>query len=396
MDGRVLVVGAGQAGSQVVQSLRAGGYRGPITLAGDEPHPPYQRPPLSKKFLIETVAADRLEFRAASHYADIDVALKLGVACLEIEPDRGRARFADGSEERFDRLVLATGTRARRLSMPGIDLPGVATLRNLADAWRLRAAMQPGARFVVIGGGYIGLEVAAVARQRGVDVTVVETADRVMSRVVSPEVSAFYKTLHRSHGVDLRLGRGVAGILGEATVIGVELSSAETIFADMVLVSTGAIPVTELALEAGLAVDDGVLVDAFTLTSHPRVHAIGDCARFPSARFGRPIRLESVQNAIDQAKACAAALIGRPEPYDPVPWFWSDQYDVKLQIAGLSQGYDRVEILGSPQEVPFAVAYLAGDRLLAVDAVNHPRVHMLSRRAIGLPWRGFPALAERG
>ena len=385
----IIIVGAGQAGAQAVQSLRQGGYQGALTMVGNEPHLPYQRPPLSKKFLTGETDEERLQLRPAALYRDLDVDLKLGVAATQLDATHHRLKLADGTLLPYSKLLIATGMRARALSVPGIDLPGVVTLRSLLDAARIRRELQPGHRVVVIGGGYIGLEVAAIARGMGLEVTVLEAAERVLGRVVAPDVSRFFTRLHRNHGVDLRVGTGVIRIAGETRAEAVVLADGTSIPADFVLLSIGAVPETTLAEVAGLDVRDGILVDGSARTSALDVYAAGDCARFQSGRFGRSIRLESVQNAIDQAKAAAEAMLGREPGYDPVPWFWSDQYDVKLQIVGLSQGYDRIDIDGDPETGPFSVAYIADDKLLAVDSINHARRHMQSRKLIGEPWKGW-------
>jgi 3-phenylpropionate/trans-cinnamate dioxygenase ferredoxin reductase subunit len=283
---------------------------------------------------------------------------------------------------RYRKLLLATGTRARTLPLPGMDLEGVHSLRAIDDVDAIAATLKPDMRIVIIGGGYIGLEVASALKMRGHAVTVIEGAERVMQRVVSPDLSAFFHKLHVDQGVDLVVGTGIEAIEGDGNVKAVLLTDGSRIEADLVLVAVGAVPVTDLAEEAGIAVDNGISVDGQCRTSAPDIYAAGDCASFHSGRFGRTVRLESVQNAIDQGKHAAMAMLGEQPDYDPVPWFWSDQYDVKLQIAGLNQGYDRVEIEGNPDEKAFAVRYYLGDRLLCVDSVNMARAHMLARREL--------------
>ncbi len=385
----ILIVGAGQAGAQAVQSLRQGGYQGALTLVGNEPHLPYQRPPLSKKYLTGETDEERLLLRPAAMYRDLDVDVRLGVAATQLDTTRHRVRLADGTVLPYSKLLIATGMRARPLAIPGIDLPGVVTLRSMLDAARIRRDLDPSNRVVVIGGGYIGLEVAAIARGMGLQVTVLEAAGRVLGRVVAPEVSRFFTKLHLDHGLDLRVATGVIAVEGNGRAEAVVLADGSRVPADLVLLSIGAIPDTALAEAAGIEVRDGILVDAGARTSAPEVYAAGDCARFQSARFGRSIRLESVQNAIDQAKAAASAMLGQQPVYDPVPWFWSDQYDVKLQIVGLSHGYDTIHIDGDPEAGPFSVAYVGDGRLLAVDSINHPRRHMQARKMIGEPWTGW-------
>jgi 3-phenylpropionate/trans-cinnamate dioxygenase ferredoxin reductase subunit len=377
-----LIVGAGQAGATAAQTLRERGYAGRITLAGEEPLAPYQRPPLSKKFLAGEIAADRLLLKAPGFWEASGVELRVDARIAEIDLRRGEAR-GGGAPISFDRLVLATGARPKRCPAPGADLPGVHALRSAADVDQIRPAIRGGARLVIVGAGYIGLEVAAVARGLGAEVAVLEFAPRVMARVVAPPVSAFYEALHRRNGVALHLGVGLAAIERRRDGLAALGTDGTAHPADLVLVAIGAEPRTELAAAAGLAVSDGIVVDAACRTAHEAVVAAGDCTRFPSARYGRAIRLESVQNAIDQAKQAGATLAGAPAAYDPLPWFWSDQYDVKLQIAGLSEGYDRVVLRGDPASGAFSAFYLAGDRLLAVDSVNRARDHMLARRHAG-------------
>jgi len=391
MTSPIIIVGAGQAGAQAVQSLRQGGYGGPLTLIGSEPHLPYQRPPLSKKFLTYETDEERLLLRPAALYSELGVEVKVGHAATQIDTTHHRIRLMTGEELAYSKLLIATGMRPRPLSIPGVELSGVVMLRSLMDAAGIRSHLQPGKRIVVIGGGYIGLEVAAVARGLGLDVTVLEAAERVLGRVVAPDVSAFFTDLHRSRGVDLRVATGVVAIEGETHVEAVTLADGTRLPADLVLVSIGAVPETRLADSAGLEVHDGILVDAEARTSAADVYAAGDCARFQSARYGRSIRLESVQNAIDQAKTAVLSMLGQTPVYDPVPWFWSDQYDVKLQIVGLSQGYDTIHIDGDPEKRAFSVAYIGAGKLLAVDSINHARRHMQSRKLIGETWGGWPA-----
>jgi 3-phenylpropionate/trans-cinnamate dioxygenase ferredoxin reductase subunit len=290
--------------------------------------------------------------------------------------------LADGREYGYGTLVFATGTRARDLPLPGVALPGVYSLRKIDDVRSLRPALDRARRIVIIGGGYIGLEVAAVMRQEDREAIVVEAEDRVMKRVAGVAVSEFFQTLHRGRGVDIRLGARLAAIEGTERAIGVTLVGGEKLAADLVLVATGARANDDLAAAAGLTCEDGILVNDFAQASAPGVYAIGDCARFFSPRYGRKIRLECVQNAIDQAKAAAGAILGQPKPYDPVPWFWSDQYEVKLQIVGLLDGYDAAESVGDSAQGKFSVDYRKAGRLIAVDAVNDGRAHMLGRRRI--------------
>jgi 3-phenylpropionate/trans-cinnamate dioxygenase ferredoxin reductase subunit len=382
MNDRVVIIGAGQAAAQLAMSLRQGGFTGPITMIGDEPYPPYQRPPLSKKFLSEPQAAHALDLRPPSFWREEQVTLNLSVRVGTVDLMRRRIALADGREIEYDSLVFATGALARTLAVPGIDRAGVFSLRRIDDVVCLRPALDQAKRVVIVGGGYIGLEVAAVMRTEGRSVTVVEAQERVLKRVTGRSVSAFFDALHRARGVDIRLNTQVAAIEGEEGVAAVVLADGERVSADLVLLATGARANDDLARAAGLACDDGILVDETTRTQQPGVYAAGDCTRFPSGRYGRCVRLESVQNAIDQAKAAAAAILGRPHPYDPVPWFWSDQYDLKLQIAGLADGYDAEDTIGELDTPRFSVEYRLKRRLIAVDAVNDARAHMMARRRI--------------
>lgn len=378
----VLIIGAGQAAAQLCISLRQGGYADPIRVVGDEPYLPYQRPPLSKEFLKERPAADTLYFRQEKFWGDQNITLDLGMAVKAVDPARKCVTLADGRELDYGILFFATGTRARDLPLPGINLPGVFTLRKIDDVRKLRPALDEAKSVAIVGAGYIGLEVAAVMRQEGRAAIVVEAEDRVMKRVAGVELSAFFEKLHRERGVDIRLGARLAGIDGEGTATGLALTSGEKIAADIVLVATGARANDDLAAAAGIACNNGISVDHFARTSAPDIYAAGDCANFFSQRYGRNIRLECVQNAIEQAKAAANAILGKPKVYDPVPWFWSDQYEIKLQITGLLEGYDSAELVGNPSEGKFSIDYRMGGKLIAVDSVNDGRAHMMGRKRI--------------
>ncbi|MBO0346563.1 FAD-dependent oxidoreductase [Roseibium sp. CAU 1637] len=388
MQKAVVIVGAGQAGAQVAQSLRQGGFEGPIRMIGDEAYPPYQRPPLSKKYLLGEMAEDGLFLRPSAFYEAQSIDLIPGVRVSGINRSAKRLTLQNGDTLDYGKLVLATGTRARPLPLPGADLEGVLSLRSIGDVQSIRQKLADAKRLVIVGAGYIGLEVAAVAQTLGVEVTVLEAADRPLKRVVSPIISAFYTQLHTLKGVTLRLETGVQAIEGDAgKVSGVRVSDAEVVAADLVLVAIGALPNDDLAEAAGLDVDNGILVDGAGQTSDEDIYACGDCTRFFSTRYERSVRMESVQNAIDQAKIVAQSLIGVEVDYDPLPWFWSDQYHTKLQIAGLSEGYDDTKLVGDPGDDKFYVAYLFKNKLIAVDSVNTPRSHMMARRVIGEQWR---------
>ncbi|HXW25043.1 MAG TPA: FAD-dependent oxidoreductase [Xanthobacteraceae bacterium] len=394
MTGPVVVVGAGQAAAQLAISLRQGGFAAPIVLVGDEPYLPYQRPPLSKKFLSEHRAPDALFLRPEKFWRDQDVTCELGTAVAAIDPARRRVVLVGGREIAYGTLALATGTSARVPPIPGLAQAGVHVVRRIDDVAKLRPALDAARRVVIIGGGYIGLEVAAVVRGEGRDVTVLEALDRVLKRVTGPDIAAFYTRYHRERGVDVRVGAKILGLEPQGGGARVHLAPDERVSADLVLVATGARANEDLARAAGIACEDGILVDAEARTGAPGVYAIGDCSRFPSRRYGRRLRLESVQNAIDQAKAAAASILGTPQPYDPVPWLWSDQYDLKLQMAGLSDGFDSAQTVGDPAAKRFAVEYRRAGCLIAVDAVNDARAHMLARRRIAEETEGEGARAS--
>ena len=378
----IVVVGAGQAAAQAILTLRQRKFDGRITLVGEEDLPPYQRPPLSKKYLAGELARERLLLRPMAFYEKNGVEMRLGVRAEELEPDSRRVRLDDGRRLDYDGLLLATGSRVRRLDIPGSDLPGIHYVRNVADVDRLSAAVRPGNRLVVVGAGYIGLEVAAVAATKGLKVTVLEAVDRVMARVVCSEVSQFYFDYHTRSGVDIRCGTTIDSFVGNGRVEAVSAAGGEQFPCDLVIVGIGIEPVVDPASGAGLTCDNGIRVDEFARTDDEAIVAAGDCTNHPSLLYGHRVRLESVQNAIDQAKVAAASLLGDDQPYDTVPWFWSDQYDVKLQIAGLSGNHDQVVLRGEPSTNAFAAFYLREGNLLAVDAVNSPREFMLGKRLI--------------
>jgi len=387
MQEEIVIIGAGQAGAQVAQSLRQGGFEGPLRLIGDEPHPPYQRPPLSKKFLAGEIGAEGLWLRPPAFFTTNKIDHIPNTRVVAIDRGAKRLNLENGDTLPYGKLVLATGTNARFLTLEGADKKGVVTLRSIADVDVIRDLLAASNRIVIIGAGYIGLEVAAVAKALGKNVSVIEAQDRPMKRVVSESVSAYFTKLHQTNGIDLRLNTGIEAIEGDDAVSGVKLSNGEVVPAELVLVAVGAEPNDALATEAGLETDNGILVDGCGQTSDPDIFAAGDCTRFYSNRYQRSVRMESVQNAIDQAKTVAQALLGEDVDYDPLPWFWSDQYDIKLQIAGLSEGYDDTKVVGSTENSKFYVAYLKGEQLIAVDSINSPRSHMMARRVIGEPWR---------
>jgi 3-phenylpropionate/trans-cinnamate dioxygenase ferredoxin reductase component len=382
MSGQAVIIGAGQAGAQAAQSLRQAGYQGSITLIGEEPAAPYQRPPLSKAYLQGALDADRLALKPEAFYAQNNIKLMLGVRASRIDRRAARIETSAGQSIAYDNLLIATGAPPRRLICPGTELAGVHYLRTIADCEGLKAPLRAARRIVIVGAGYIGLEVAASARKAGREVTVLEAQSRVLQRVAGPEISSFFDALHRSHGVDLRLGAVLAGFEGRGRIERAALSSGERIDCDAVLIGVGAAPATELAAEAGLAIDNGIATDERAQTSDPVIYAAGDCASHPSRLYGRRMRLESVPNAIEQAKVAGANMAGGSAVYDAVPWFWSDQYDIKLQTAGVAEGADAAVVRGDPGSGRFSVWSLLEGRLLAVDAVNDPASFLAAKKLI--------------
>ncbi len=381
MTERVVIAGAGHAAGQLVASLKQQKFAGQIVLVGDEPYLPYQRPPLSKKYLSGDLLAERLYVKPASFYDDPQIDLRLATRISEIDRNRKTLKTNNG-DIAYDKLILALGSRVRRLDVEGADLDGVHYLRNIADVDGIRAELQNKKRAVIVGAGYIGLEVAAVMRQLGLDVTVVEMADRVMSRVVSPEISDFYQIEHTTQGVKLRLSTGITAFRGDGRVDAVETADGELIPADFVVIGVGIVPNTELATHAEIIVADGIVVNDQCQTNDPDIYAVGDCTSHPNSIYGRQLRLESVHNAVEQARTAASNICGKETHYSQVPWFWSDQYDLKLQIAGLSTGYDDVVIRGNPADRSFACLYLKDGKLIATDAVNSPKEFVQSKALI--------------
>lgn len=377
----ILVVGAGHAAGALAAALRQGGHEGLITLIGEEPLPPYQRPPLSKAVLKGEAAPDTLLLRPAAFYADKAIALRLGARVVVIDRSARTATLDDGTLLGWDALVFATGSRLRALPVPGADARGVLELRTAADGARLREALAPGRRLAVVGGGYVGLEVAASARALGCEVVVIEREPRLLARVASPVLSDFFARCHAAHGVGLELGATVAGFeTAEGEVCGVRLADGRVLGCDVAVVGIGALANDALALAAGLECRDGIVVDEAARTADPAVYAIGDCTNRPLPRYGRRMRLESVPNALEQAKQAAAAILGKPVPRAELPWFWSDQYDVRLQIAGLPFDVARTVVRGDPAAGRFVVFHLdAGNRLQAVEAVSSPAEFMAAR-----------------
>ena len=379
--GHIVVVGAGQAGAACVAKLRGLGYEGAITMVGDEPVFPYQRPPLSKKYLLGELTLERLYLRPASFYQDNQISVHTGQRVQAIDRHAKSVQLTNETLT-YDHLVLATGSAPRRLPAAiGGDLRGVFTVRDLADADAMAPYFQPGAKVLIVGGGYIGLEAAAVAAAKGLQVVLVEMAPRILQRVAAPETSAYFRDLHSRHGVDIREAVGLQGLHGsDGHVSGATLSDGTELAVDFVIVGVGIAPATELAQAAGLELDNGIAADQHGRTSDPHIWTAGDCASFPHQ--GGRIRLESVPNAIDMAECVAENIMGAEKTYVPQPWFWSDQYDVKLQIAGLNTGYDRVVARAGDKPGAASFWYFAGAQLLAVDAANDPRSYMIGKRLI--------------
>ncbi|MEX3313939.1 NAD(P)/FAD-dependent oxidoreductase [Sulfitobacter sp. PS-8MA] len=384
----VVVIGAGQAGASCVAKLRNSGFNGKITLIGAEPCPPYQRPPLSKGYLLGDMTLERLFLRPASFYADQNITLMTNCHVTAIDPTAQSITTTNGPLS-YDELVLTTGSTPRRLpAAMGGSLKGVFTVRDLADVDAMAPRFTAGARVLIVGGGYIGLEAAAVAAKLGLKVTLIEMADRILQRVAAPETSDFFRALHESHGVTLREGVGLERLLGQDHVTGARLSDGSEVAADFVITGVGIDPDTTLASAAGLDIDNGIAVDAQGRSSAPHIWAAGDCTSFPYR--GSRIRLESVPNAIDQAECVAENILGAGKDYVAKPWFWSDQYDVKLQIAGLNTGYDHVVSRRDASSTSFW--YFKGSTLLAVDAMNDPRGYMVGKRLIEAGKSPDPAL----
>jgi 3-phenylpropionate/trans-cinnamate dioxygenase ferredoxin reductase component len=387
MVDQVLIVGAGQAGMQVAVSLRELDYKGEITIVGEEPYSPYQRPPLSKAFLAGDADVESLQFRSTDFYASNDITVLTGekIIDVDISDGKGVARASSGRTLHFDRLVVTPGSTPRRLTTPGSELDGVLYLRNIADAEALKSRWAEATNVVVVGGGFIGLEVAAQATKSGKQATVLEAADRLIARAVSPLTSEYFRAAHERRGTSVRLSTSIEAFEGSnGRVTGVRLVDGEVIPADIILVGIGVVARGELAEKLGLDTSNGaIVVNEYAETSNPKVLAAGDAVLLPHPLgLGNLVRLESVQNAVDQAKVVASTIVGSREPYHAVPWFWSDQADIKLQIAGLSTGFDQTVLRGNPDDDKFSVLYYREGTLLAIDAVNEPSDYMAVRRAL--------------
>ncbi len=383
-EAHVVIVGAGHAGGTAAALLRQYGHKGPITLIGEEPIPPYQRPPLSKAWLKGEADAESLALKPLDFYAENEIDFRANSRAVGLDRATKTVQLSDGSSLTYDHLILATGSRAIHLSIPGSDLRGILALRTAADAEQLKRELGPGLRMAVVGGGYIGLEAAASARALGADVVVLERESRLLARVAGETLSNFFQARHEAQGVDFELGASVSAFEGRnGRVTGVQLADGRVIPCDLVLVGVGVIPNDDLAKIAGLEVNRGIVVDLEARTSDPAIFAIGDVALRPMPIYDRMFRMESVPNALEQAKQVASAITGRPAPSGEVPWQWSDQYDLKLQIAGYNFDSDQELVRGDPATGKFALFHLKGDQIQCVEAINSPPEFMMGRQLIG-------------
>ena len=384
----IVVIGAGQAGLQTIMSLRQTGYEGDITLVGDEAFLPYQRPPLSKAYLSGNMERERLFLKPEEFFTDNNVALKLDTSVESLDAAAKSVTLSNGETLSFEYAVIATGSRPRLLNVPGRELANIFDLRGMADIDAMQPHFVEGKKLVVVGGGYIGLEAAAVAAGMGLSVHVLEAAPRLLARVAEPEISDFYTRIHQAHGVTLVTESQMTGFVGDGAVSGVEMADGSIIDADIVITGIGILPNVEIAETAGLAVENGIVVNEVGQTSDAHIFAAGDCTSHPNDLLGRTMRLESVPNAIEQGKAVASAICGTPKPYHQVPWFWSDQYDVKLQIAGVPTQIDSKVLRGDDSSNSFAWFYFTGDKLTGVTAINRPAEFMAGRMLIEKSLKG--------
>jgi 3-phenylpropionate/trans-cinnamate dioxygenase ferredoxin reductase subunit len=378
----VVIIGAGEAGGQTAISLRQQGFQGRVIVIGDEAYVPYERPPLSKAFLARETEMERMYMRGAQFYPENNIELRLSTRVDSIDRAGKSVTLQGGEKIAYDKLMIATGGRVRKMTCPGADLPGVQYLRNIDDVLGFRDDVQAGKSLAIVGGGYIGLEVAAVATKRGCKVTVIEATERVLSRVTSPEMSAFYTDVHTREGVNIITGATVTSFTGNGRVEGVVCSTGQTIPADLVIVGIGIIPNVEIAQAIGLKLDNGIVVNEFAQTEDEDIYAAGDCTNHPNDLLGRRLRLESVPNALSQGKAAALHILGKPEKYSEIPWFWSDQYDLKLQMVGINDPGDQIVIRGSMAERKFSACYLRDGVLVAVNAVNMSKDFLQSKKLI--------------
>lgn len=378
----IVIIGAGHAAGQAAASLRQAKFEGPITIIGDEAHAPYQRPPLSKQYLAGTQLADKVYLRAEKFYADKDIQLMLDTRATQIDPSTKTINLDNGETIAYEKLLISTGSRPRKLSIEGSDLSGIHYLRTMDDVDGIRADVKPGANLVIVGGGYIGLEVAAVGIELGMNVHVLEMEERILQRVTTPEMSAYYHKLHTDRGVHIHTQTGVTGFSGNDSVEKV-LCGDENFDADIVIVGIGIIPNIEIAEEAGIHCDNGIVVDDHCRTSDPDIYAAGDCTNHPNPLMNKRLRLESVPNAMDQARVSTANMLGDDKVYAAIPWFWSDQYELKLQMVGFSADGDSQVLRGDMDTHQFAIFYLKEGKVVAADAVNSPKEFMLCKQMIG-------------
>lgn len=381
-DNSIVIIGGGQAGGACAMELRKLGFEGRVVIVTEEDHIPYKRPPLSKAYLAGEAALETLYVMQPARLEAANIECLTGVHVETIDREVKHLSLSNGETLDYDKLLIATGSRARDLPVEGADGDNVFPLRTIADVDAIRAQCGPGKKMVIIGGGFIGLEVAAIGRKLEMDVTVLEGMDRVLARVTSPETSAFFEKVHREAGVDLHTGASVHGLEGSPTVTHVVQGDDSKIEADVVVIGIGIVPNVELALAAGLDENNGIVVNEYAQTTDPDIYAAGDCANHPSPLYGCRLRLESVQNAMDQARCAAANMLGTPTQYDALPWFWSDQYDLKLQMVGLSQGYDDVVVRGNPDERSFSVCYLKEGKLIAMDSISRPKDFMMAKKLV--------------
>jgi 3-phenylpropionate/trans-cinnamate dioxygenase ferredoxin reductase subunit len=378
----LVIIGAGQSAIQCINSLKKEGYAGSITMIGEEEHLPYQRPPLSKGFLEDSVNKERLYFKKLDFFTENKIQLKLGTSANKVDLENKLVFLSDDTHLSFDKLVFATGSRVRKLDFPGSNLSSIHYLRGLDDAESIKNDLERSKEVVVIGAGYIGLEVAAIAAKKNVTVSVIEMADRVMNRTVDPQISEYYLKLHQNNGVKFIFNNSLEEIKGSKKVESVLCSDGSEIKADMVIIGAGIIPNVELADQAGVFCDNGILVDEFGQTNYKNVYACGDCTSHPNKLLNKQLRLESVHNAMEQSKTVAFSVLAKPLEYNQVPWFWSDQYDHKLQIVGLSGEHDNVVMRGNTKDQKFMLFYTKDNQLIAVDAVNNPKEFLICRKLV--------------
>lgn len=379
----MVIIGAGHAAGQAAASLRQEKYEGEITIIGDEPHVPYQRPPLSKHYLAGEQGIERVYLRPEKFYSDKNITLQLNTRVTAIDPAARTISLDNDTHVEYEKLIIATGSRARILDIQGSNLGGIHYLRTIGDVDAIRAEMQPGKNLVIIGGGYIGLEVASVGVEAGLNVHVLEMESRILQRVTTPEMSSYYHQLHSGRGVHIHTETGASGFAGSDGQVTEVLCGDQSFAADLVIVGIGILPNVELAIEAGLECDNGIVVDDHCRTSDPHIYAAGDCTNHPNPLLDRRLRLESVPNAMEQARVCVSNMLGGDKTYASIPWFWSDQYELKLQMVGFSADGDEHVVRGDPQTNEFAVFYLNNGKVVAADAVNSPKEFMICKQLIG-------------